>query len=67
MVRFSNRKTSTNLGENIVIDYQHAPLLEEVANNMMNANTKIEGLSDPSWVRGGLPSRELNRDTEFYK
>jgi hypothetical protein len=26
----------------------------------------IEGIADDGWIRGGVPSRELTRDTEYF-
>lgn len=62
---YSKRKTSTKLGEENVINYQHAPLLRQVLAEVSNPGTQIEALSDSNWIRGGLASRELNRDTQI--
>lgn len=64
--RYSNRKTETNIGEYSYIDFQQTPLLQSVQEQANNTSRMIESEADEGWIRGGLPSRELNRDTEIY-
>lgn len=63
---FSNRKTQNNFGENSYLNYQQTPLLKSVQEQVNNPSRMIEGIADDGWIRGGVPSRELTRDTEYF-
>jgi hypothetical protein len=62
----SDRKTETNLSERSYIKYQTIPLIPEVKKNIQNPERLIESMASESWIRGGLPSREIIRDTKSY-
>lgn len=63
---FSNRKTQNSAGETSYINYQQTPLLQSVQEQVTNPKRSVEGFADEGWIRGGVPSRELNRDAEYY-
>jgi hypothetical protein len=42
------------------------PLLPAVQQNFNNSSTKIESDASEGWIRGGVPSRELTRDTDYF-
>lgn len=63
---FSNRKTSNNFGENSYLNYQHTPLLKSIEQQMNDPKNSVESVADDGWIRGGVPSRELTRDTQYY-
>lgn len=62
-----NKKTYSNDSEISHFDYQQTPLLQDIRNTHANPSTRIEYNVDNGWVRGGLPSREMERDSVFYK
>jgi hypothetical protein len=62
----SNRKTVTNLSEFAVSDYTNTPLIPSVRNTVTNPANLIESEADDGWTRGGLPSREIYRDSKHY-
>ena len=62
----TNKRSVTRLGELSYIDYHHTPLLPEVAERLTNPIYSIEGAATEGWIRGGVPSRELTRDSQFY-
>jgi hypothetical protein len=35
-------------------------------NKIQNPNLMIESMASEGWIRGGVPSRELTRDKDFY-
>ena len=37
-----------------------------VKETIQNPNNLIEGMASEGWIRGGVPSRELTRDRDFY-
>lgn len=56
-----NRKTHVNAGETSSFNYVQTPLIPEVQSHMDNLSVTIED-SNTEWRRGGIPTRELNRD-----
>jgi len=61
-----NKKSITNLGEKSYIKYHQTPLLSSIKNKMTNPANCVEGVASEGWVRGGVPSRELTRDKDFF-
>jgi len=62
----TNKRTVTGLGENSFINYHTTPLLPSVKNRINNPAYSVEGVASQGWIRGGVPSRELTRDRDFF-
>lgn len=62
----TNKRSVTRLMEKSYLKYHTTPLIPEVKQNIQNPNLMIEGVAAEGWIRGGLPSRELTRDRDFY-
>lgn len=62
----TNKRTVTRMTEKSHLKYHTTPLIPEVKQNIQNPNLMIEDVASDGWVRGGLPSRELTRDRDFY-
>jgi len=62
-----NKKSVTNLGEKSYIKYHQTPLLPSIKNKLTNPANCVEGAASEGWVRGGVPSRELTRDKDFFE
>jgi hypothetical protein len=60
-----NKRSTNNLSEKSYIKYYQTPLLPAVAEKINNPDNLVEGVASKGWVRGGIPSRELTRDTEY--
>jgi hypothetical protein len=60
-----NKRSVNNLGEKSYIKYHQTPLLPAVKERMGNSANQIENDASSGWVRGGVPSRELTRDTDY--
>ena len=58
----TNKRSVNHLMEKSYIKYTNTPLLSNVRDRVTNASFCVEEESDPNWIRGGLPSREMNRD-----
>ena len=41
--------------------YSNYPLISEIQEKINNPKYLVEGAADPTWIRGGAPSRELAR------
>jgi|UniRef100_A0A6C0AR40 hypothetical protein len=61
-----NKRSINNLGEKSYIKYHQTPLLPAVQDTFNNSATKIENDASDGWIRGGVPSRELTRDTDYF-
>lgn len=61
-----NKKSINNLGEQSYTHYQQTPLLPSVEKRINNPATSVEGVAVNGWVRGGVPSRELTRDSDYF-
>ena len=62
----TNKRSVTRLTEKSYLKYHTTPLVPEVKQNIQNPNLMIESDASEGWIRGGLPSRELTRDKDFY-
>lgn len=61
-----NKRSVNNLSEKSYIKYHQTPLLPAVKQRLDNSSNKIEGDASEGWIRGGVPSRELTRDTDYF-
>jgi len=64
--QLTNKRSINNLSEKNYDKYRHTPLLDSVRQNFNNTSGKIESDASQGWVRGGVPSRELTRDKEYF-
>jgi hypothetical protein len=62
----TNKKTVNKLSEKSYIKYSNTPLIPDVKKNIQNPANYVEGMASEGWIRGGVPSRELTRDRNFY-
>ena len=58
----SNRKTQDPNSEVSHISYSYYPLLPSIEATVNNPVNLVEGVAAPGWIRGGIPSRVLNRE-----
>ena len=61
-----NKRSVNNLSEKSYIKYHQTPLLPSIQNKVTNPANSVEGVASEGWVRGGVPSRELTRDTDYF-
>jgi hypothetical protein len=61
-----NKRSINNLSEKSYIKYHQTPLLPAVQQKMNDSTTKIESDASDGWIRGGVPSRELTRDSDYF-
>ena len=61
-----NKKSTSNLSEKSYIKYHQTPLLPAVQQRISNPANQIENVASDGWVRGGVPSRELTRDSDYF-
>lgn len=58
----SNRKTITGLSEESHKNPEEYPLIDSVRHTVTNPNNLVESVADKDWIRGGISSREFNRE-----
>jgi hypothetical protein len=60
----SNRKTSDSNSEVDHTNYVYYPLIPSLEATISNPANLVEGVAAEGWIRGGIPSRILNREQE---
>ena len=61
-----NKRSVNNLSEKSYIKYHQTPLLPAVQQKINNSANQIESDASTGWIRGGVPSRELTRDGDYF-
>jgi hypothetical protein len=61
-----NKRSVNTLSEKSYIKYHHTPLLPSVRERLTNPANSVEGVASEGWIRGGVPSRELTRDKDYF-
>ena len=61
-----NKRSINNLSEKSYIKYHQTPLLPSIQESMSNPANYVESSASSGWIRGGVPSRELTRDKEYF-
>lgn len=61
-----NKRSVNNLSEKSYIKYHQTPLLPSIKDRLSNPATSVESVASEGWVRGGVPSRELTRDGDYF-
>jgi hypothetical protein len=61
-----NKRSVNNLSEKSYIKYSNTPLLPTVKERLTNPAYSVEGVASSGWIRGGIPSRELTRDKDYF-
>ena len=59
-----NKRSVNNLSEKSYIKYHQTPLLPSVQEKIKHST--IESDASQGWIRGGVPSRELTRDSDYF-
>jgi hypothetical protein len=62
----TNKRSVNKLAEKSYIKYQNTPLIPSVQDRITNPAYCVEGVASEGWIRGGVPSRELTRDRDYY-
>lgn len=62
----TNKRSVTRLGEKSYVNYSNTPLQADIKERMTNPAYCVEGVASEGWIRGGVPSRELTRDSDAF-
>ena len=61
----NNRKSVNPSSEVCYMGYQNTPMIPSLKATISNPSNLVEGVAASGWIRGGLPSRELTRDSDY--
>jgi hypothetical protein len=61
-----NKRSINTLSEKSYIKYHQTPLLPSIQERITNPANSVEGAAYEGWIRGGVPSRELTRDKDYF-
>jgi hypothetical protein len=61
-----NKRCVNSLSEKSYIKYHQTPLLPAIQDTISNPANQIESVASNGWIRGGVPSRELTRDKDYF-
>ena len=59
----TNKRSVSNISEKSFMKYSTTPLIPEMQSKFGNASYCVESAANAGWVRGGIPSRELTKDS----
>ena len=62
-----NRKSVNPLSERSYQPYMTTPMLPTLEATVSNPANLVEGVAAEGWIRGGLPSRELAKDQDYFR
>ena len=58
----NNRKSANPSSEICHLNYRNTPMIDSLKNTITDPKHICESSAAEGWIRGGLPSRDLNRD-----
>ena len=61
----NNKKSINTTTERSFIPYSNYPLLPHLETSITNPANLVEGVASDGWIRGGIPSRELQKDADY--
>ena len=63
----NNKKSISGISESSCLGHSNTPLIPSLEATISNPANLVEGVAAEGWVRGGLPSRELTRDSDYAR
>jgi len=60
-----NKKSVNPTSEVCFVNHEMYPLIPSIASTITNPSNLVEGVAVNGWIRGGIPSRELERETKY--
>lgn len=63
----TNRKSVNTLSERSYEPFNQYPLIPSIQSTVTNPSNLVEGAAAEGWIRGGLPSRELAKDQDYFQ
>lgn len=61
-----NKKSANTISDQSFIDYTYYPLIPSLQSTVQNPSNIVEESAAEGWIRGGLPSRDIKRDTQYF-
>ena len=63
---FKDRHVSKEENQERSLDNHMTPLTKNLLDNVQNPVNLVEEVNDNRWVRGGIPSRQIVKDLDYY-
>ena len=63
----TREKRECNVLSGVNIENYFTPLIDPIQNTIQNPENLIEEASDPTWIRGGVPSRQIVKDIDYLQ
>lgn len=60
-------KSCSTVSENSFLEYHNYPLIDEIKETISNPVNLVEGAASEGWIQGGIPTRDLIRDTDYMQ
>ena len=60
-----NKKSVNPSSEVCCVNHEMYPLIPSIAATISNPANLVEGVAVNGWIRGGVPSREIERETKY--
>lgn len=60
-----NKKSVNPSSEVCLVNHEMYPLIPSIADTISNPANLVEGVAVNGWIRGGVPSREIERETKY--
>ena len=61
----NNRKSLGSTTELSHINYRNTPMIASLQNTITNPSNLVEDAASEGWIRGGIPTRELVKETNY--
>ena len=62
----TTKKSAGTVSDQSFIDYTYYPLIPSIQSTVQNPSNLVEEAAAEGWIRGGLPSRDIQRDTQYF-
>ena len=60
------KKSVNTITDQSFLDYTYDPLIPSLQSSVQNPSNLVEEAAAEGWIRGGLPSRDISRDTQYF-
>ena len=62
----SSKKSVGTISDQSYLNYSNYPLISSIESKVTNPSNLIEESAQDGWIRGGIPSRDIYRDNEYF-
>lgn len=63
----NEKKSKSTISDKNTLSYNYTPLNSCISSNIQNPSNLIEEVADEGWVRGGIPTKDMTRQSDYVK